>query len=213
MKAQGLTKETILNLGVADRNFPDFRVGDTIRVHQRITEVTVEQKLSKTAKAVKKAREEEGKGKAERVQVFEGVVLAKKHGQGLNGTFTVRKVIGPYGVEKTFPLNLPTIEKIEVVKRAKVRRAKLYYLRALRGKKAKLKEKAFSELVVEEEKKEELPPEVSYGHELSAAAETAEQKEVTEEKAGVSDAVEKKIIEQKNDKGGVFSKLTSKLKK
>jgi large subunit ribosomal protein L19 len=197
---------------IAGKKLPDFQVGDTIRVHQRITEAVVEQKLSKTAKAVKKAREDEkGKGKAERIQVFEGVVLAKKHGTGLNGTFTVRKVIGPYGVEKTYPLHLPTIEKIEVVKRAKVRRAKLYYLRGLRGKKAKLKEKVFSELVVEEEKKEEIAPEV----------ETQEGKvvEVQNDEKVKSQRIEEKTENQtaidktNEEKRGVFSKLSSKFKK
>lgn len=84
----------------------DMRVGDTVKVYQKIQE----------------------KGKT-RLQVFEGLVLARKHGSEAGGTFTVRKVSGGYGVERIFPLFSPNIDKIEVTKRAKVRRAKLYYIR------------------------------------------------------------------------------------
>lgn len=84
----------------------DMRAGDTVRVHQKIQE----------------------KGKT-RIQVFEGLVLARKHGAEMGSTFTVRKVSGGYGVERIFPLHSPVIDKIEVTKRAKVRRAKLYYIR------------------------------------------------------------------------------------
>lgn len=73
-------------------------------------------------------------------QVFTGIVIARKHGQEPGATFTVRKISGGIGVEKIFPLHLPTIEKIEVLKKGKVRRAKLYYLRAAKGKAAKIKE-------------------------------------------------------------------------
>ena len=97
---------------------PDIRPGDTVRVHQKIKE----------------------KDK-ERIQVFEGLVIARKHGQEAGSTITVRKVISGVGVEKILPLHSPTIEKIEIVKRGKVRRAKLYYLRTAKGKKARLKRK------------------------------------------------------------------------
>jgi large subunit ribosomal protein L19 len=97
-------------------DLPNIRPGDTVRVYQKITE----------------------KGK-ERVQVFEGLVLAKKHGKGITSTITVRKVVSGIGVEKILPLHSPTIEKIEVIKKGKVRRAKLYYLRGAKGKKARLK--------------------------------------------------------------------------
>ncbi|MEW9093994.1 MAG: 50S ribosomal protein L19 [Clostridiaceae bacterium] len=93
-----------------------FNVGDTVKVHVRIKE-----------------------GTRERVQIFEGVVLKRQNG-GLRETFTVRRVASGVGVERTFPLNAPTVEKIEVVRRGKVRRAKLLYLRDRVGKAAKVKE-------------------------------------------------------------------------
>ena len=96
---------------------PEFRPGDSVKVHYRIIE-----------------------GNRERVQIFEGVVIARK-GSGVSETFTVRKISYGVGVERIFPINTPKIEKIEVVKKGKVRRAKLYYLRNLRGKAARIKEK------------------------------------------------------------------------
>ena len=95
---------------------PAFNVGDTVRVSAKIKE-----------------------GNRERIQVFEGTVL-KKQGTGVRATFTVRKISNGVGVEKTWPLHSPTIEKIEVIRRGKVRRAKLNYLRDRVGKKAKVKE-------------------------------------------------------------------------
>jgi large subunit ribosomal protein L19 len=96
---------------------PAFRPGDTVKVHVRVIE-----------------------GNRSRVQVFQGVVI-RRQGGGLQETFTVRKVSFGVGVERTFPVHTPIIEKIEVVTRGDVRRAKLYYLRDLRGKAAKIKEK------------------------------------------------------------------------
>jgi large subunit ribosomal protein L19 len=96
---------------------PDFRPGDTLKVHVRVTE-----------------------GNRSRIQVFQGVVI-RRQGGGARETFTVRKVSYSVGVERTFPLNSPSIDKIEVVTRGDVRRAKLYYLRELRGKAARIKEK------------------------------------------------------------------------
>ena len=96
---------------------PEFRAGDTIKVHVNIIE-----------------------GKNSRVQVFQGFVLGR-HGDGVRETFTVRKVSFGVGVERTFPIHSPIFEKIEVVTRGDVRRAKLYYLRNLRGKGAKVKER------------------------------------------------------------------------
>lgn len=86
-------------------------------------------------------------GDKERLQAFEGVVIAVKHGRGKTGTFTVRKISSGIGVERVFPLHAPTIEKIEVLSQAKVRRAKLYYLRGRIGKKAKMKQKELAEIV------------------------------------------------------------------
>ncbi|HJQ02505.1 MAG TPA: 50S ribosomal protein L19 [Jatrophihabitans sp.] len=96
---------------------PDFRPGDTLKVHVRVIE-----------------------GTRSRVQVFQGVAI-RRQGGGLRETFTVRKVSFGVGVERTFPVHTPVIEKIEVITRGDVRRAKLYYLRDLRGKAAKIKEK------------------------------------------------------------------------
>ncbi|TMV52009.1 50S ribosomal protein L19 [Paenibacillus mesophilus] len=95
---------------------PNFRPGDTLKVHVKVIE-----------------------GSRERVQLFEGVVI-RRRGGGISETFTVRKVSYGVGVERTFPLHSPKLEKIEVARRGKVRRAKLYYLRDLRGKAARIKE-------------------------------------------------------------------------
>jgi len=97
-------------------DLPAFRPGDTVRVHVKVIE-----------------------GTRERIQLFEGVVI-KRRGGGISETFTVRKVSYGVGVERTFPVHTPKIAKLEVIRRGKVRRAKLYYLRNLRGKKARIKE-------------------------------------------------------------------------
>ena len=98
-------------------DIPDFRAGDNVRVHAKIVE-----------------------GERERIQLFEGVVI-KRHGVGISATYTVRKISNGVGVERTFPLHSPRVEKIEVTRHGQVRRAKLYYLRALRGKAARIREK------------------------------------------------------------------------
>ncbi|WP_116113004.1 50S ribosomal protein L19 [Austwickia chelonae] len=98
-------------------DIPAFRAGDTVKVHVRVIE-----------------------GTRSRVQVFQGVVI-RRHGGGIGETYTVRKVSFGVGVERTFPVHTPVVEKIEVVTRGDVRRAKLYYLRNLRGKAAKIREK------------------------------------------------------------------------
>ncbi len=115
-------------------DLPDIRPGDTVRVYQKIKEIT-------KPKKGKGSKEEE----RERTQIFEGVVLAKKHGKGISSTITVRRIIDGVGVERIFPLHSPSVEKIEIVSRGKVRRAKLYYLRKRVGKKAKLKTREFKE--------------------------------------------------------------------
>jgi len=98
-------------------DIPDFRAGDTIKVHVKVVE-----------------------GTRARVQLFQGIVIARS-GSGVRETFKVRKISFGVGVERTFPVHTPTIEKIELVSRGDVRRAKLYYLRKLRGKKARIREK------------------------------------------------------------------------
>ncbi len=123
MKAQKLTKETILTLGVSDRNFPEFRVGDSIRVAQRIKELAKESE-KKNAKLVEK----------ERIQYFEGDVIAVRH-HGIATTFTLRKIgANSVGVERVFPYYSPDITGIELVRTGKVRRAKLFYMRKRVGK-------------------------------------------------------------------------------
>jgi large subunit ribosomal protein L19 len=98
-------------------DIPDFRAGDTLKVHARVVE-----------------------GNRSRIQIFQGVVI-RRQGAGLRETFTVRKVSFGVGVERTYPVNSPALDRVEVVTRGDVRRAKLYYLRDLRGKAAKIKEK------------------------------------------------------------------------
>ncbi len=99
------------------KELPEFNTGDTVRVHNKIKE-----------------------GNRERVQIFEGTVLKRQGGNTSRATFTVRKISGGVGVEKTWPIHSPFVEKVEVVRRGKVRRAKLFYLRKLTGKRAKVKE-------------------------------------------------------------------------
>jgi len=106
-----------LNVEQLRTDIPEFRPGDTLRVHAKIVE-----------------------GDKERIQVFEGLVIGQHRG-GVRASFTVRKVSFGQGVERIFPLHSPTIDKIEVLRSAKVRRAKLYFLRDLRGKAARMKEK------------------------------------------------------------------------
>jgi large subunit ribosomal protein L19 len=103
-------------------DLPDFRPGDTVKVHVRVVE-----------------------GNRERVQVFQGVVI-RRSGGGIRETFTVRKISFGVGVERTFPLHSPSIAKLELVQRGRVRRAKLYYLRDLRGKKARIKERRIDDV-------------------------------------------------------------------
>lgn len=101
----------------AKQDIPEFRAGDTVKVHVRVVE-----------------------GNRSRIQVFEGVCIARKHG-ALRETFTVRKMSNGVGVERIFPLHCPSVDKIEVMRLGRVRRAKLYYLRKLSGKAARIKER------------------------------------------------------------------------
>ena len=98
-------------------DIPEFRPGDTVRVHAKVVE-----------------------GSRERIQIFEGLVI-KRRGAGISETYTVRKISNGVGVERTFPVLTPRVAKIEVVRKGRVRRAKLYYIRALSGKAARIKER------------------------------------------------------------------------
>ena len=114
-----MRQNALLEKLVADQlrtDIPEFRAGDSVRVHARIVE-----------------------GSRERVQMFEGVVIKRK-GAGIQATYTVRKISSGVGVERTFPLHSPRVDKIEVTRHGRVRRAKLYYLRALHGKAARIRE-------------------------------------------------------------------------
>ena len=109
-----------------NKALPPLRPGDTVKVHQKIKE-----------------------GNKERIQIFEGIIIAKKHGDGILATITVRKVVDGVGVERIFPIHSPALAKIEVVKSGKVRRSKLYYLRTAKGKKTRLKKRDFAAAIAE----------------------------------------------------------------
>lgn len=110
---------TLLEKQYTRSDLPEIRSGDTVKIYQKIKE-----------------------GDKTRLAPFEGLVIAKKHGKGISATFTVRKVIDGVGVERIFPLHSPTIDKVEVLRRSRVRRAKLYYIREKAAKEARRKMKA-----------------------------------------------------------------------
>jgi len=116
-----LTKQQQFTQSFLKTDMPEIRVGDTVKLHQKIKE-----------------------GEKERIQVFEGVVIAQKHGKGVSGSMIVRKIIDGVGVEKMIPLHSPNLVKVEVVAHGKTRRAKLYFLRNKIGKKSKLKRQEIS---------------------------------------------------------------------
>lgn len=133
------TKLENFNKAQIKDNLPDVRPGDTVRIHQKIKE-----------------------GGKERIQIFEGLIIAKKHGKGVSSNITVRKVLQGVGVERIFPIHSPLIKKIEIVKKGRVKRAKLYYLRTAKGKRARLKREEFTEAIAEptaEEAPKETAPE------------------------------------------------------
>lgn len=136
----------LLEKKFAKKDVPDLRPGFTVRVHQKIKE-----------------------GDKERVQIFEGLVLAVGSGSGVSKTFTVRKIVDGIGVEKVFPLHSKNIAKIEVKKASKVRRAKLYYMRGLVGKSARLREK---EIQMREKEIEESAAELAASRPAEEAAAT-----------------------------------------
>jgi large subunit ribosomal protein L19 len=121
LPASAMNTTDLVEKSYLRKGLPQFRPGDTVKVHVRVVE-----------------------GNRERVQVFQGVVI-RRSGGGLRETFTVRKISFGVGVERTFPLHSPSIAKLEIAQRGHVRRAKLYYLRDLRGKKARIKERRIDE--------------------------------------------------------------------
>ena len=141
------------------RDLPPFRTGDTVRVHVKIRE-----------------------GEKERIQVFEGVVIRRKQG-GNSATFTVRKVSYGVGVERVFPIESPAVAKVEIKRRGHVRRARLYYLRELRGKKARLRSKVrdLSGLISEEE------AEAAHAGTAAAVSEREAEQAVEAEEAGAEE--------------------------
>lgn len=156
------------------KNVPTFRVGDTLRVHQKIKDI-------------------DAKGKErERIQVFEGIVIAMKHGDGINGTFTVRKIAaGGIGVERVFPLHAPQIVKIERLKSAHVRRSKLYFLRDVRSAAMRLpkdvrnpevweEKEAAAEIEALKEEAAEAAAEKAEDEAEEAATESAQEETATE---------------------------------
>lgn len=135
------------------KNVPELRAGYTIKVHQKIIE-----------------------GEKERVQIFEGLIIKINSGHGADKTFTVRKIVEGIGVEKIFPLHSPNIIKIEVKKKSKVRRAKLYYMRERSGKSARLKETLVSSKDMEKSIEELAEQKAKEEQEKAAAQGTAEVK-------------------------------------
>ena len=131
-----MNQTTLLEKSYLKTKLPDLRAGDTVKVFQKIKE-----------------------GEKERIQPFEGLVIAKKHGNGISATFTVRKIVGGTGVERIFPLHSPLIDKIEILRRSKVRRAKLYYIREKAAKEVRRKMKPM--LLEKEIPQEETTQEVS----------------------------------------------------
>ena len=161
---------------------PDLHVGDTVRVHAKIKE-----------------------GSRERIQVFEGIII-KKQGGGVNATFTVRRISYGVGVEKTFLVHSPNVEKVEVVRVGKSRRAKLYYLRDRVGKAAKTKEKVGARIVTNEivVKEEVVPGELDEVE--TADAEVVEEPVVEEVKTEATEEVKAEVKEEKEEKNQLKKK-------
>ncbi|KKQ93721.1 MAG: 50S ribosomal protein L19 [candidate division CPR2 bacterium GW2011_GWC1_39_9] len=159
------------------KNIPDLKSGDTVRVHQKVRE-----------------------GSKERIQIFEGVVIRIRGGKGTSATFTVRKIASGVGVERTYPLHSPNIVKIEVLRRSKVRRAYLGYLRGLRGKAARMKEQQFDKLAVNVEERELKPEELAKPEEVEEIVETEEAKAEVSNEEEVDETKEelKEVSEEKD---------------
>ncbi|MBU4274201.1 50S ribosomal protein L19 [Patescibacteria group bacterium] len=130
------------------KDLSDIRSGDTVRIHQRIS-----------AQGGPASGGKEKKG-GERIQIFEGLIIAKKHGKGVSATITVRKVMSGIGVERIFPIHSPSISKIEITKKGKARRSKLYYLRTAKGKRARLKREEYAKTTAEPIEETPIQPSV-----------------------------------------------------
>lgn len=185
------------------KNAPEIKSGDRVRIHQKIKE-----------------------GSKERIQVFEGLVIKTSHGRGINGTFTVRRISLGVGVEKTFPLHLPSIVKIEKVRSAKVRKAKLFYVRELIGKRAnRLKkekeDKAVWEDVVEEKiekdpEQEQIEKEAEEAESNAAEAplDKAPKEEVAkEEKTEKEEKIAEEKVEEKEEEKAEVAEAPEKQEK
>ena len=155
------------------KNVPDLRSGDFVKVHMKVKE-----------------------GGKERIQIFEGLVIATKHGKGLDGTFTVRKESFGVGVERIFPLHSPRIVKVERTKQSKVRRSKLYYMRDLSGKNARLKElnrkhKVWEESEAEDELKKVAEEKAKEAAKIKAKKKAEEEELVRKAEAVAGDRIKK----------------------
>lgn len=153
------------------KNVPDIRSGDTVKVHIKVKE-----------------------GGKERIQVFEGLVIATKHGKGLDGTFTARKESFGIGVERIFPIHSPRIVKVERIKQSKVRRSKLYYMRELTGKNARLKDvnrdhKVWEESAAEDELKRIAEEKAAEAAKLEAKKKAEAEEEEKKVKALAGDRI------------------------
>ena len=159
------TKLDIFNKTQLKKEVPDIRPGDVVRIHLKLPEKT--------------------KKGGEKTQVFEGLVIARKHGKGINSTFTVRKISDGVGVERIFPIFCPSITKIEIIKRSKVRRAKLYYMRERAGKKARMKTKELLEVEwtapKDKEPKKVEPSEAPKEQKVAKSADEAEKESSSSE--------------------------------
>ena len=160
-------------------DLPDIKPGHVVKVYQKITEV----KGSGKKQEIK-----------ERVQIFEGLVIGKKGGKGINATITVRKISGGIGVERVFPLNAPTIEKVELIKITKTRRAKLNYMRDRIGKATKPK----GEMIKPEENKPK--EEVIKKEELSEEKDSESEEKKNDEEKDEKSETKKVITEEKENK-------------
>lgn len=164
------------------KNVPEVNSGDTVKVHLKVKE-----------------------GEKERIQIFEGLVIATKHGKGLSGTFTVRKESFGVGVERVFPLHSPRVIKVERIKQSKVKRSKLYYMRDLKGKEARLKElnrdhKEWEESDAKEEEAKLAAQKAKEAEKMAAKKAEEEAKLESQAKAAAGNRV---VDDKKNDKKAV----------